>query len=177
MSKLDDIRAQIEAEALSDAERAEVERIKAEQDAIADLARLRASKRALALAARVEQAQTTAAGAYRVEGVDLVGLFPLGKAPPLESFPSGGVVVVRNPAPETVKRLAKEVEHKAQGRDLHALLLDVLVASTVDPARNTPDHVTLQAWGAAHPEAASVAAGVVRKMGGAKLAEDKRGDG
>lgn len=174
-ARLATARLAVEAVALSEDERTEAELHEQERAAVEEAAAAATTRRALDLRTREAAAEAAAGGAYLVQGIDLVALFPLGKAPPLDRMPTGGVIIIRSPTSACADTLAREVE--AKKRPLHALVLDMLAASTIDPKPNTEGHVLLQGWGAAYPEAASAAGGVVRKLGGAKLAEDKRGRG
>jgi len=161
------------AAVLTDAQKDLAAALEAEAEADAALAAEETRARALVLAEKVEAAREKAGRAYLVEGVDLVALFPLGKAPPVEQLPGGGTIVVRDPPPEAVDAMNAEVEHKKKG--LAKILIDVLIASTVDPGPDGAEGATLRAFAERYPEAAGQAAQRARQLGGAKTAADKRG--
>lgn len=125
--------------------------------------------------AREMAAETTAAGRYLVAAVDLVECFSLGKAPPVEKLPTGGVIIVRSPEPEASDTFTREYEHKK--RPLSDIFADLLCASVVDPKPDSPDGAKLRAFCDAFKDAAIDAGATVRKLGGAKAREDKRGRG
>lgn len=176
--------AQIEADAAP---------LGAEEQAIADAhERIKAAKqtravnaarrRGIDMAARLATARTRFPADVMLEGVDLVALFPLGSPPPAEKLPNGGVVIVRNPEPAVESNLLVELEHKngPGARKVDALLIDLLLKSVVDPDAGAGDAggaegMRLQAFCASYPAAAVQAAGVCRRLGGAKAQESKRG--
>ncbi|HSM92112.1 MAG TPA: hypothetical protein VLT47_04435 [Anaeromyxobacteraceae bacterium] len=158
--------------ALNDEEREIAELHAQEQAAIEEEAAAHAARRSILLRERAQAAQEEFGGF--VEGVDLVAGFPLGKAP-MDIMPADGIIVVRATPPEAENALAREVEAKRRG--LHPMMLDVLLASLAYPKPNTPDHLKLQKFADKYPSAATNAAGVARRLAGAKLAEDKRGRG
>lgn len=146
-----------------------------ETDAKEALALEEAKLRALDMHGRTEAAAAKAGGAHLVAGVDLVALFPAGKAPPAGQLPGGGVLIVRSPPPVAIDALNRDVEHKQ--KPLSAILIDLLMASTVDPAPDGADGIKLREFAERYPDAAGQAAQKARELGGAKSAADKRGRG
>jgi hypothetical protein len=141
-----------------------------------------ALRRSNDMAARLAAARTRVPSGTMLQGVDLVALFPLDSPPPADKLPNGGVIIVRNPDPTVESNLLVELEHKngPRAKLIDALLIDLLCKSVVDPDVSAADAggaegTKLQAFCAAFPAAAVQAAGVARRLGGAKAQEAKRG--
>lgn len=117
-------------------------------------------------------ARKAAGGKYLVRALDLVSFFPFGEAP--AELPSGGVIVVRSPTPEVSAEMTREVD--AKKRPYESILIDLLVASVVDPAPLDVDRAAmLRPFFEAYPGAGVNAAGIVLELGGLKQKADKRG--
>lgn len=133
-------------------------------------------KRANDLAVRVQAATVGAAGKYSVSGVDLVGLFPLGKAPPADHLPPGGVIVIRDAAPMEGDLLV-EMEHKnvVGAKRIDQMMIKIAGECVVDPDTSGADGVLLGEFFKRYPAAAIHVAGEARRLGGARVREAKRG--
>lgn len=179
--------AELEAEAAKFEAEAKAAELTEEEKAITELReRAQAAREAKAandtkrrandLAHRVRAAEIAAAGKYLVGGFDLVGAFPLGKSPPKDQLPPGGVIVIRDAAPQEGALIA-DLEHKnvpgAKGID--QLMIEIACASIVDPDPTSADGVKLGEFFRRYPAAATQVAGEARRLGGAKLREAKRG--
>lgn len=180
MTRIEALRAKLaeekkiaEARALTPDEREEADLLAGIEAAREEAAAADAARRAADMAARVDVARAKAAGDYLVAGVDVVRLFPLGSAPPAEQLPGKGVIVVRSPKPEAVDRLNRDFEAKI--KPLAAMMIELLCESVVDPDPASTEGITLRGFSERYPEAAAQAANKARELGGAKVAQDKRG--
>ncbi len=185
MRTIEDIRtaaakARASAEQAISPEQAErIEALAEEREALEAAAAAAAKLRGLDLADREEKARAAAAGAYLVQGVDLVGLHPFGAAPPVESLPAGGVIVIRSPDMETSDAFVANAETMKQG--LSALAIKLVCGCVVDPkdTATTPsaDGVKLLGYLQKFPEAAGTIALRAKELGGQQAKVTKRGRG
>lgn len=172
--------AQLEAEAKGAALTPEEEAMVAARDRAQAAREAKAAaltlKRANDLAMRVRAAEVAASGKYSVVGVDLVGLFPLGKAPPADQLPPGGVIVIRDAAPMEGD-LIVEMEHKnvVGAKRIDQMMIKIAGESVVDPDTTGEHGVLLGGFFKRYPAAAIHVAGEARRLGGAKVREAKRG--
>ncbi len=139
------------------------------------LAAEHAKRRAIDMAARVDAAELKARGTYLVQGVDLVALFPIGKAPAEEQMPAGGVIVIRNPDQAASDAFAREIEAKT--KHVSRLAIDLACACIVDPDPDSPEAATARNFFERYQEAAGNVAARARELGGARAREAKRGQG
>ena len=131
-------------------------------------------KREVDGAIREGAAKKTAGKSYLVRAVDLVSFFPFGEAPPIEQFPGGGVIIVRNPSPDRQAAVTSAME--AKKRKLEPIFIDLVCDTTVDPApEDVGGGAMLRAFLEAYPGAASNAAGIVLELGGLRQEAAKRG--
>jgi len=168
------------AQALTGDQAALVEALAEEQDAQEALAAELTKLRGLVLAERVEKARAAAAGAYLVQGIDLVGLHPLGSFPVepsglAPSLPGGGAIVIRSPDIETADSFARDAEAKKKG--LSSLAAKLTCDVVVDPDKNSPEGTKLLGYCQKYPEAAGTIAGRAKKLGGQQEDATKRGRG
>ncbi len=121
-------------------------------------------------------ARKAAAGRYLVRAVDLVSFFPFGEAPTADRMPNGGIIVVRSPLPVRQEAMTREMELKK--RPVEAILIDLVVDSTVDPsALDEEEAAKIRPFFEAYPGAGTNAANIVLELGGLRQAADKRGRG
>lgn len=187
MSAIEEMRARVaaaqqaaKAAELTDEEREMSSLVEQEREAKEARAAADASRRATDLALRVAKAEARAGGRYLVAGIDLVKLFPLGTAPPVEKLPGRGVIVVRDPERDLYDRFTREVEAKVQA---HSALFTELACGCLVDERDAPKDdeeratavTLLDAFCKRFPGAAVGIGDVCAKLGGAKVAQDKRG--
>jgi len=147
--------------------------VEREREATEALAAADALRRSNDLALRLAAAETAAAGRYLVAGIDLVKLFPLGRAPDSKKLPGRGVIIVREPEPAAYNRFTREVE--AKQKDHGPLFADLLCGCLIDPDPESPEGDRLVEFSARYPGAAIGAGDTVAKLGGARTQADKRG--
>ncbi len=139
-----------------------------------------ADRRAADMAARVEAADAKSGGSYLVTGVDLVSLFPLGKAPPVEKLPGKGVVVLRSPDQAATDESAREYEAAQRGaktKGVPAIMADLACACLVDPDPAGPEGGGFRHLLEVFPPLGLTLGNIANQLGGAKRADDKRGRG
>lgn len=185
MGMLEDLRAETEAEeAASKASQLTADEIETalllERKAIAAESRATAEKRrrAIEMVRREKAAKSACRDARAILGaIDLVALFPAGKAPDAETMPGKGVLVLRSPPSDVLKTFQTEVEHKA--RPLADIYADMVAQSVVDPDVETDKTAgsVLRAFCEAYPNACLAIGDVAAKLGGSRMAADKRGHG
>jgi len=149
-----------------------------EKEALEAEAAEQAKVRAIVMVDRVDAAREKAAAAptpYLVEGVDLVGLFPLGKSPPPASLPGGGVIVIRNPEQAATDAFVREAE--AKQKHASKMAIDLACACTVDPSPDGASGIEVRGFFERYQEAAGTVAQRARELGGARAREAKRGQG
>lgn len=180
MGMLEDLRARVEAaEAaakaaeLTDDEKELARLVEREREAKEAAAAADAVRRANDLAVRLAAAQDTAGGRYLVDGIDLVKCFKLAKSPDPKKLPGGGVIIVREPAPEAYHAFTRGIELKKA--DHGPLFTELVCGSLIDPDPDSPAGAALRAFCERYPGAAIGAGDVVAKMGGSRIEADKRG--
>ncbi len=182
MTRIEELRAEAEAEeakakstALTEDEAEEAALVARASAAKEVMAAASKARRVLALAAKVRSAKALQGPRVLVKGIDLVDLFPAGESPDPDTMPGKGTIVVRSPAPEAMKKMHAEAEHKV--RPVADILTDLLCGSTIDPdaSSDMAAGALLRCFCEAYPGAALGAAGHVTELGGSKAAADKRG--
>lgn len=118
-------------------------------------------------------AQAAAKGRYLVRALDVVSFFPPGTAPSADRLPTGGVIVVRSATVDAHKQFVADQEAKRKTADV--MLVDLLLASIVDPAASDEAAAILRPFFEAFPGAGANAGNVVLELGGLRTAQDKRG--
>lgn len=152
-------------------------RIKAalDQTAAAEEAERAAEKvrRDIDAAGRERRARRAAGSRYLVAAVDVISLFPPGKAPPSDHLPGNGVVIVRSPDRERVNRTTADHEAgKAHAEVLSELAMDCVV----DPDLTEPGiGARFRAFCDTYGGAAMGIGSAAFTLGGAKAKADKRG--
>ncbi len=165
--------AKAKAAALTDEEQEMASLFEQEKEASESMAAAEATRRANDMALRLAVAEREAGGRYLVAGVDLVKLFPVGKAPPVEKLPGKGVIVVRDPKPESYDAFTREIEAKIKPHS--ALYTDLLCGCSIDPKPESNDALLLRTFCERYPGASIGAGDVAAKLGGARTQADKRG--
>lgn len=128
------------------------------------------ARREVDAGAREAAARAVAGDRYLVRAIDLVSYFPPGTAPTADRIPSSGVVVVRSPTEDASRQMTRDQDAKKKALD--TILLEVLLASVVDPTSEDP---LLRPFFEAYPGAAANAANVVLELGGLRQEAAKRG--
>lgn len=161
---------------LSEDEQRAATAIARREKAIEGRAAAEKTRRVLDMAIRERRARDALGAKVPVKGIDLVDYFPLGKAPPVEQLPGGGVIIARCPPPDRLKTFQSEAEHRGN-KQLADIFTDLVCESTVDPdpAKDSAGGAILRAFCENYPAAASQAGTEIVRLGGAKAQADKRG--
>lgn len=130
-------------------------------------------RRDIDAAGRERRARQAANHRYIVAAVDVVSLFPPGKAPPAVHLPGNGVVIVRSPDRERVNRTTADHEAgKAHAEVLTELAMDCVIdPDLTEPGVGASFRVFCETYGGAAIGIGSAAF----TLGGAKAKADKRG--
>jgi hypothetical protein len=131
------------------------------------------ARREIDAAERERRAAQAAGGRYIVSAVDVVSLFPPGKAPPMEQLPGKGVVIVRSPSRDRLNRTT--ADHEA-GKPQPETLTELAVDCMIDPDLTAPGvGAHFRAFCEMYGGAAMGIGDAAFKLGGGKAKADKRG--
>ena len=133
------------------------------------------ARRAIAIREREEAARAKVKPGTLILGIDLVACFMPGKAPPEDQLPGRGVIVVRNATHAEAGDFVAEFE--ANRKHVPAMSANLIRACVVDPdPKGSPEEFALvHAFVDMFPDAAMIVASAIRRLGGAKVEQTKRG--